>query len=144
MLVTIAKYRKPGDAERVRDALTAEGIAASLEGENPTLLLVEQADVDRADQVLNRIYDVEHAERVTPSDTEARPDPRECPTCGSRAIRRVPRLAIFIAAAAIVVGASYVWTESMTESALLAILSLAVLFLIFERWRCDDCGATWR
>jgi ribosomal protein L37AE/L43A len=141
MLVTIAKYRKSGDAERVRAALAAEGIAAAIDGEH---LLVDAADVERADAVLNRMYDVEHAERVTPSDTEARPDPRECPNCGSRAIRRVPRLAIFAAAAAIVVVASYVWTESMTESALLAILSLAVLFLIFERWRCDDCGSTWR
>ena len=144
MLVVIAKYRKPGDAARVRDALAAEGIEATLDGENPISLLVAEGDVERADAVLNRIYDVEHAERVTPSDTEPRRDPRECPACGSREIRRVPRLAIFIAAAAIVVVASYVWTESFTESAILAILSLAVMFLIFERWRCDECGATWR
>ena len=143
-MTIIAKYRKVADAERVRDALAAEGIAATIDGEEPFQLLVDAADVERADQVLNRIYDVEHAERVTPSDAAPRPDSRECPECGSTAIRRVPRLAIFIAAAIVIVGASYVWTESMTESALMAILSLAVLFLIFERWRCNECEATWR
>ena len=140
-MTAIARYRNERDAQRVRDALAAEGIDSKIDGE---LLLVDDADVERADAVLNRIYDVEHAERVTPSDTEPRPDPRECPSCGSRSIRRVPRLAIFIAAAVLIVVASYVWTESFTESAILAILSLAVLFLVFERWRCDDCGATWR
>ena len=93
------------------------------------------------DEFLNRIYGVDHAESVRPSDAEPARPPEFCEECGSPDIRRVQKLrgyALFL----LIVFSLGVAVDQMLAAFLIA-LAGSIFFLIAPRWRCVSCGHRW-
>lgn len=68
-------------------------------------------------------------------------DPTACPECGAPDIYRTSRLPMFFAIAVVVMGVGI--AVGLSDAAFLAVLALAVFFLIAGRWRCSECGENW-
>lgn len=96
---------------------------------------------DDPDEFLNRLYGVEHAERVRPSDADPARPPEHCPACGSPDVRRVQKLRGFALFVLLSAGLGMAFDEMI--AAFLAALAGAIFFLISSRWRCASCGERW-
>ncbi len=98
-------------------------------------------DQDDLDELLNRQYGVDHAEHVRPSDAEPARPPEVCEECGSPDIaplRKLPQLGVLTA---LVIGIGV--ASDATLGAFLAVIALAIFFLISPRWKCHQCGYRW-
>lgn len=144
--VVIAAFRSPPDADAARGALQAEGIDADIRDRAEALprldagaflfgsyLLVDAGDADAAMRVLHRLWPDE--------PLPARDAPR-CPACGSPAIARLPRLALF--AAAVLVLFAIGELTGQRELFLLVMVIAGVLLAIAPGRRCRVCGERWR
>jgi hypothetical protein len=93
------------------------------------------------DDFLNRIYGVEHAEYVRPSDEEPARPPEVCEECGSPDIRRVQKLRGYVFFLLIAFALGIALDQALT--AFLIALAGSIFFLIAPRWRCATCGHRW-
>ena len=98
-------------------------------------------DEDDRDTYLNRVYGVDHAEYVRPSDEEPAKPPAQCEECGSPDVRRVRKLPGYALFLAIVFGLGLAFDQSF--AAFLIALTGSMLFIIAPRWRCASCGHGW-
>lgn len=96
---------------------------------------------DDNDEFLNRLYGVEQAEFVRPSDAEPAQAPEHCLACGSPDVRRIRKLRAFMLFVLLSVGLGMAVDEMI--AAFLAVLSGGIFFLIGPRWRCASCGERW-
>lgn len=144
--VVIAAFRQAADAETARAALEGEQIAAEVRDRAEALprldagafhfetyLLVEAGDAEAAMRVLHLLWP---DEPIPPRDA-----PR-CPACGSPAIAKLPRVAIFAVAVLVlfVVGE----LTGQRELFLLVMLIAGALLVIAPGRRCRVCGERWR
>ena len=102
--------------------------------------IYQRVTTDR-DDFLNRLYGVEHAELVKPSDAEPARPPEQCRACGSPDVRRVRKLPGFALFVLLAFGIGLAVDQMI--AAFLAVLSGAIFFLIAPRWRCASCGERW-
>ena len=70
------------------------------------------------------------------------PDPEVCIHCGSMNITRRPRWLYFVVIAA--VGALTGWAMELEEAAFYFIAAVAIFTMIGDRWKCEECGETWK
>jgi hypothetical protein len=96
---------------------------------------------DDRDESLNRLYGVEHAEFVRPSDAEPARPPEHCQACGSPDVRRVRKLQNYALFLLLAFGLGMAVDQMM--AAFLFALSGGIFFLIAPRWRCASCGERW-
>jgi len=80
-----------------------------------------------------------------PSDPliEAPVIPVNCERCYSDDIHRIPKVRIFVAGAGIILTYALMSGREGTLILFFAILSLALVLLFLDRWRCRECGHTW-
>lgn len=93
------------------------------------------------DEALNRMYGVDHAEFVKPSDADPARPPETCEQCGSRDIAPRRKLVQFGAITALVVGIGV--ANDTTLGAFLGVIAIAIFSLIAPRWMCHQCGYRW-
>ena len=93
------------------------------------------------DEFLNRVYGVDHAESVRPSEEEPARPPEFCDECGSRDIRRVQKLRGYVLFLLIVFGLGI--AVDQTLPAFLIALAGSIFFIIAPGWRCASCGHRW-
>lgn len=98
-------------------------------------------DEEDPDEALNRLYGVDHAEYVRPSDAEPAKPPQQCEVCGSPDVQRAGKLrgyALFLA----LLFAIGVAVDQLMAAFLIA-LAGSIFFLIAPTWRCGTCGYRW-
>ena len=149
-LVMVGRFRNARGAETTRRVLREAGVESWLESETGVLLppkrrsvrlFVKRDDVDTADQVLNDLYGVAHAERVGPSDEEPYPD--LCPNCGSNDVRRVPRAVLFITACVAVIAFGFI-AGSDSLYFFFGVATVAIAMLLLDWRECLACGERWK
>lgn len=134
MLSTITTYERPDEAEAARLALESAGIEA-LVGED-LKLRVRQADAIRAGDVLESLA-------PWPGEREIEEEPQLAPPCPCEVCEpmRSARGVAFFFVAVLLVGLGLAFGAG--QAAFFGILAAAVYFLITDRWRCAECGASW-
>jgi hypothetical protein len=149
-LVTIGTYGNLVDAQVAKGALEAAGIRALIVGENVAAnfqlgaaipLAVDEDDAEAAEQIVNAMIGIAHAEHVGPSDAAPPIPPAHCPSCGSPEVQRRARLPAFALVVALALGVGLA-TEN-TLAAFFVCLTAAVFFIAAAPWRCRHCGHTW-
>ena len=137
---TIARYSLLASAEAARGALESAGIEAFLEDELGTSeirLRVRNEDAIRAGAVLDA-----QTEWIGESETPEDPPPPEPPcVCEVCEPIRSARGLSFLFVAVMTVG--FALAFGVGQAAFFVVLSAAVYFLIADRWRCAECGASW-
>jgi hypothetical protein len=98
-------------------------------------------DQESDDEFLNRVYGVDHAESVRPSDADPAKPPAECPACGSPDVRPVRKLPAYTLFLLLTFGIGF-GVDQVLAAFLLAIAG-SVFFLIGPRWQCASCGNRW-
>lgn len=93
------------------------------------------------DEALNRLYGVEEAEFIRPSDADPPRPPDKCAECGSSDIAPIAKLLKFALLAALIMGIGY--ASNATMGAFLAVIAMAIYLLIAPGWSCHQCGARW-
>jgi len=96
---------------------------------------------EEEDEFLNRLYGVDHAESVRPSDAEPPKPPASCEECGSPDVRRVNKLPSYVLFLLIVFGLGIALDQAL--AAFLIALAGSIFFLIAPSWRCGSCGNRW-
>ena len=96
---------------------------------------------EEEDEFLNRLYGVDHAESVRPSDAEPPKPPANCDQCGSPDVRRVHKLPSYVLFLLIVFGLGIALDQAL--AAFLIALAGSIFFLIAPSWRCGSCGNRW-
>jgi hypothetical protein len=149
-LVTVSRYSHTHEAQIARSALQAAGIDAIVVGEHTAALeqgpsdlrlQVREDDAEAADAVLNEMHGVAHAEYIRPSDAEEAAPPARCERCGSPDVRRINRIVVFGAVAALVaIVFAYI---GQTLSAFYLIIVVGIFLLVSARWQCRHCGYRW-
>lgn len=134
-LSTIATYELVDDADIARHALEAAGIEVFL-GEE-LKLRVRNEDAIRAGAVLDA-----HCAWVGESEVPDEPPPPP-PVCECEACEpiRSARASWFAYVAVMTIGFSLAF--GIGQAAFFGVLAAAVYFLIADRWRCAECGASW-
>jgi hypothetical protein len=145
-LITVASYGNLMEAQIAKSALEAAGIRALIIGEHTAgnfqyhvksiPLAVDEDDAEAAEQIVNAMMGIAHAERLTEEE------PRHlCERCGSPDIERrkkMPAFGLFVALA-FGIGAAI----DNTVAAFYVVLAGIVFFLAAGAWRCRQCGNTW-
>ncbi len=93
------------------------------------------------DELLNRVYGVDHAETVRPSAEEPAKPPASCEECGSPDVERIHKLPSY--ALFLVITFSLGLAVDQMLAAFLIALAGSIFFLIAPRWRCESCGNRW-
>lgn len=70
------------------------------------------------------------------------PDPEGCESCGSPNIRRRPKWLYFIVLAAIGIATGV--AMDLQDAAFFFVAAVAIFIIIGDRWRCEECGETWK
>ena len=145
-LITIATYGNLIDAQLARGALEAAGIRAIIVGEHTAgnfhhhvtaiPLSVDEDDAEAADQIVNAMIGIAHAERVETPEL-----PLRCERCGSPEVERRNKLPAFALFTALTFGLGY--AIGNTLAAFYVFLAGIVVFLAAGGWRCRQCGHTW-
>src|SRR5947209_10102458 len=109
-LVTIGRYGTIIDAQLAKSALEAAGIQAVIIGENTAAnfhhhvmsipLAVDEDDAETAEQIVNAMLGVAHAEHIV----DAPEIEERCERCGSPEIARRQKLPAFVLFAALTFG----------------------------------------
>jgi hypothetical protein len=143
-LSTIAAYREAADAAAGRAALEAAGIEVEVETNaadetfaGGVKLRVRNEDAIRAGAILDA-----QCQWVGESETPEEPPPAE-PPCECEACQpiRAARGLTFLFVAVMTIG--FALAFGVDQAAFFALLAAAVYFLIADRWRCAECGASW-
>jgi hypothetical protein len=141
-LATIATYWLAGEADLARGALASAGIEAFIEdphlvGIRGVKLRVRNEDAIRAGAVLDA-----HCEWIGESEEPAEEFVVEPPcTCETCEPLRSARALSFLFIAIVTLGFALAFGTG--QAAFFLILAAAVYFLIADRWRCGECGASW-
>ena len=145
-LVTVATYGNLIDAQLARSALEAAGIRALIVGEHTAAnvhhhvaaipLSVDEDDAEAAEQIVNAMLGVAHAERVDSTEPSER-----CERCGSPEVARRQKLPAFALFAALTFGIGAAIDNTL--AAFYIFLAGIVFFLAAGAWRCRTCGHTW-
>src|SRR5215510_9624258 len=100
-LVTVATYGNLIEAQIAKSALEAAGIRALIAGEQMKSipLSVDEDDAEAAEQIVNAMIGIAHAERIAPEEA-----PQRCERCGSIDVERRNKLAAFILFTALTFG----------------------------------------
>ena len=133
-LVPLSTYGNVLDAKLARSALQAAGIRAEIDATNT--LAVEESDAEAAEQIVNAMLGIAHAERVERAEEEER-----CVSCSSPDVERrkkLPAFGLFVALS-FGIGAAI----DNTLAAFYVCVAGIVFFLAAGAWRCRQCGHTW-
>jgi hypothetical protein len=87
------------------------------------------------------LYDVHDDEPVA---DDVPPDPKACPNCESQYIRRFPRFAFAGIGIALVLASDWTMSHAITEAAGIGVGIVILLAILLDRWRCRDCGHSWK
>jgi ribosomal protein S27AE len=79
---------------------------------------------------------------IDPDEGAEEPEEVLCGACGSADIQRRPRLMYFALVAVVAVGLAAVGDQ--TETAFFVVVTAAIFSVISDRWRCGECGNTWK
>lgn len=145
-LITVATYANLMEAQIAKSALDAAGIRALIIGEHTAgnfqhhmkaiPLAVDEDDAEAAEQIVNAMIGIAHAERLPVEEPQ-----QLCEHCGSPDIerrRKMPAFGLFVALA-FGIGAAI----DNTVAAFYVVLAGIVFFLAAGAWRCRQCGSTW-
>ena len=145
-LVTIPTYGNLMEAQIAKSALEAAGIRALIVGEHTAgnfhyhmksiPLAVDEDDAEAAEQIVNAMIGIAHAERLAPEEA-----PQRCERCGSTDVSRRNKLPVFVLFTALTFGVGAAIDNSM--AAFYVFLAGIVVFLAAGSWRCGQCGHTW-
>jgi predicted RNA-binding Zn-ribbon protein involved in translation (DUF1610 family) len=155
-LVTVARFAYPGDAAVARTALEAAGIDAvisddisfrldwlSSRGWGGTKIRIRADDWDRAEEILSTIPEADLG--TEPGVAVEEPHSLfECPRCGAPGPLRVPKLRIFGLAALILVSIGFLSSTDISATLFMSGLAVALVLLIVDDLRCQECGMWWR
>ena len=133
-LVPLNAYRNAGEARLAQSALRAAGIRAEIDAANT--LAVDESDADAAEQIVNAMMGIAHAERVEQAEEGGR-----CESCDSPDIERRKKLPAFGLFAALTFGIGAAIDNTL--AAFYVCLAGIVFFLAAGAWRCRQCGHTW-
>jgi hypothetical protein len=146
-MVTITKCSNEAEMDGVSAALRPAGIEhivrRATAGAPGWEVAVQDADSERADEIVNEIYGIDTREAVEPPVAPAAVV-QACDACGSIDIGRVPKLQIFLLGVVMSIGFAFVSDQRMERLSFLIIVAVAIAVLILDRWRCRDCGHTWK
>ena len=134
-LVTVGRYRNAIDAELARGALETASIPTQIV--NHTNIAVDEDDAEAAEQIVNAMIGIAHAEHVGAAAEE----PERCERCGSPEAERRKKLPAFALFVALTVGVGL--AVDNTVAAFYVCLAGVVFFLAAGGWRCRQCGFTW-
>jgi hypothetical protein len=145
-LVTVGTYGNLIEAQIAKSALESAGIRALIVGEHTAgnfqyhmkaiPLTVDEDDADAAEQIVNAMIGIAHAERL-PTEEPV----QGCERCGSPDVERRKKLPAFALFAALTFGIGY--AVDNTVAAFYVVLAGVVFFLAAGAWRCRQCGNTW-
>jgi hypothetical protein len=145
-LVTVASYGNLIEAQLAKSALESAGIHALIVGEHtagnfhhhmPSIpLAVDEEDAEAAEQIVNAMIGIAHAERLEPEEMTQR-----CERCGSFEIERRKKLPVFALFVALTFGVGAAIDN--TVAAFYVVLAGIVFFLAAGSRRCRECGNTW-
>jgi len=133
-LVPLNTYRNATEAKLAGSALQAAGIRAEVDAANT--LAVDESDAEAAEQIVNAMMGIAHAERLEHSEAEER-----CESCGSPDVERRKKLPAFGLFAALTFGIGAAIDNTL--AAFYVCLAGIVFFLAAGAWRCRQCGHTW-
>jgi hypothetical protein len=146
-LVTVATYANLMEAQIAKSALDAAGIHALIVGEHTAgnfqhhmksiPLAVDEDDAEAAEQIVNAMIGIAHAERLAPEELAA----QRCDRCGSTEVERRKKLPAFALFAALTFGLGAAIDNTL--AAFYVFLAGIVFFLAAGAWRCRQCGLTW-
>jgi len=149
----VARYSTVGEAQSSRSALDAAGVDVHVADENivsiywlysnavgGVKLVVRDDDLERAFEVLSTPPREPTAdEEVTePAPVQTEVEVATCPSCGSTALARIPRLKIFAALALVVYGVGV--AIGQTGLALTFIVVMVLILALVPSHRCTVCG----
>lgn len=141
------------DNETERDAVSAALRIAGIEhaiseraADGKYEVRVRDADSDRADEVVNRIWgvDARAAQAASRADDAPYPEREECESCGSTDIATTPRFAMFFIGSIMAVGMTYVATRAISPLVFFLVAGIAIAVLVTDRRRCRECGYGWK
>jgi hypothetical protein len=145
-LITVATYGNLIEAQLAKSALDSAGIRAIIVGEHTAgnfhyhmtsiPLAVDEDDAEAAEQIVNAMIGIAHAERLEPEEMT-----RRCERCGSFEIERRKKLPLFAMFVALTFGIGYAIDN--TVAAFYVVLAGIVFFLAAGAWHCRQCGNTW-
>lgn len=151
-----ARFGTLGEAEAARSALEAAGIESRVSDENMIAvdwlyanaiggvkLLVAEEDLDEAAEVLSNIAGETNADVPPQETTFENEDTRatQCPSCGSDAVQRIPRLKLFVALS--IVGFGLGVAVSQPVLAMSTIAASALIAAVTPSHRCRQCAERW-
>ena len=146
-LVTIAKCSTEAEVDGLSAALRLAAIEHVVRratiGAPGWELAVQSIDGDRADEIVNGIYglNAHEAEEATVPP----PAPRQiCESCGSTDIARVPKLQIFLLGLVMSIGFAFVGDSQLSRISFFLIAGLVIVMLVLDKWRCRECGESWK
>ena len=99
-------------------------------------LSVDEDDAEAAEQIVNAMIGIAHAERLEPEEMTQR-----CERCGSFEVERRKKLPVFALFVALTFGIGM--AVDNTVAAFYVMLAGIVFFLAAGAWRCRQCGNTW-
>jgi hypothetical protein len=145
-LVTVATYGNLMEAQLAKSALASAGIRALIAGEHTAAnfhyhmkaipLSVDEDDAEAAEQIVNAMIGIAHAERLPAEEVSQR-----CERCGSADAERRNKLTAFGLFTALTFGIGA--AVDNTVAAFYVFLAGIVFFLAAGAWRCRQCGYTW-
>jgi ribosomal protein L37AE/L43A len=133
-LVPLNTYRNATEAKLAKSALQAAGIRAEIDAANT--LAVDESDADAAEQIVNAMMGIAHAERVEQAEEADR-----CESCNSPDVERRKKLPAFGLFVALTFGLGAAIDNTL--AAFYVCLAGIVFFLAAGNWRCRQCGHTW-
>jgi len=146
-MVTITKCSTEAELDGVSAALRLAGIEHAVRrakvGTPGWELSVQEIDSERADDIVNNIYGINTRETdaVVPTPVATL---QVCDECGSDDIGRVPKLQIFLLGFVISIGFAFAADPRTARISFFLIVGLAIVLLVLDKWRCRDCGNTWK
>jgi hypothetical protein len=133
-LVTLSTYGNVIDAKLAQSALEAAGIHAEIASANT--LAVDESDAAAAEQIVNAMLGIAHAERVERPEADDR-----CESCSSPDVERRKKLPAFGLFAALTFGIGAAIDNTL--AAFYVCAAGIVFFLAAGAWRCRQCGHIW-
>ena len=146
-LVTIAKCGTEAEVDGVSAALRLAAIEHVVRratiGAPGWELAVRDIDSDRADEIVNGIYGLNSHEAEAATLPPAAPT-QVCESCGSTDIARTPKLQIFLLGFVMSIGFAFAADAKLSRISFFLIAGLAIAMLVLDKWRCRECGDSWK